>query len=66
MRLRDPHRVLFVAVVLVTVGITFWASRQSSGASDFYAEAASSAASRTAWRSPATTCPRPRSSASPG
>ena len=28
---------LFIAVVLVTVGITFWASRQSSGASDFYA-----------------------------
>ncbi len=29
--------VLFIAVVLVTVGITFWASRQSSGATDFYA-----------------------------
>ena len=29
--------VLFIAVVLVTVGITFWASRQSSGTTDFYA-----------------------------
>ncbi len=29
--------VLFIAVVLVTIGITFWASRQSSGTTDFYA-----------------------------
>ena len=29
--------VLFVAVVLVTVGITFWASRETSTATDFYA-----------------------------
>lgn len=29
--------ILFVAVVLVTVGITFWASRQTKGAADFYA-----------------------------
>ena len=29
--------VLFVTVVLITVGITFWASRQNSGAADFYA-----------------------------
>ena len=29
--------VLFVVVVLVTVGITFWASRHSSTATDFYA-----------------------------
>ena len=29
--------VLFVAVVLLTVGITFWASRQGSGTTDFYA-----------------------------
>jgi cation/acetate symporter len=29
--------VLFVGVVLVTVAITFWASRQTSGAADFYA-----------------------------
>jgi len=29
--------VLFVAVVLITVAITFWASRQTSGATDFYA-----------------------------
>jgi cation/acetate symporter len=29
--------VLFITVVLVTVGITFWASRQTSGAADFYA-----------------------------
>jgi cation/acetate symporter len=29
--------VLFVTVVLITVGITFWASRQSSGTTDFYA-----------------------------
>ncbi len=28
---------LFLLVVLLTVGITFWASRQSSGATDFYA-----------------------------
>ena len=28
---------LFVLVVLVTVGITFWASRQTKGAADFYA-----------------------------
>ena len=28
---------LFVAVVLVTIGITFWASRQTAGAADFYA-----------------------------
>ncbi|GAA1799207.1 cation acetate symporter [Nocardioides hankookensis] len=28
---------LFLAVVAVTVGITFWASRQTSGATDFYA-----------------------------
>jgi cation/acetate symporter len=29
--------ILFVAVVLVTIAITFWASRQTSGAADFYA-----------------------------
>ncbi|MGI8646420.1 MAG: solute symporter family protein [Nocardioides sp.] len=29
--------VLFLAVVALTVGITFWASRQSSGTADFYA-----------------------------
>jgi cation/acetate symporter len=29
--------ILFLAVVALTVGITFWASRQSSGAADFYA-----------------------------
>jgi cation/acetate symporter len=29
--------VLFIAVVLVTVAITFWASRQTSGTTDFYA-----------------------------
>ncbi len=29
--------VLFIAVVLITVGITFWASRQTSGTTDFYA-----------------------------
>jgi cation/acetate symporter len=29
--------ILFVAVVLITVGITFWASRQTHGAADFYA-----------------------------
>ena len=28
---------LFLAVVALTVGITFWASRQTSGATDFYA-----------------------------
>ena len=28
---------LFLAVVAITVGITFWASRQTSGATDFYA-----------------------------
>ena len=30
-------RVLFVGVVLLTVGITFWASRQNSGTANFYA-----------------------------
>ena len=29
--------VLFLSVVALTVGITFWASRQTSGAADFYA-----------------------------
>ena len=29
--------VLFLLVVAVTIGITFWASRQTSGATDFYA-----------------------------
>ena len=29
--------VLFLAVVAITVGITFWASRQGSGTTDFYA-----------------------------
>ena len=29
--------ILFVAVVLVTVGITFWAGRQTHGATDYYA-----------------------------
>ncbi len=29
--------ILFIAVVLLTVGITFWASRQNKGAADFYA-----------------------------
>jgi cation/acetate symporter len=27
--------ILFLAVVAVTVGITFWASRQTKGAADF-------------------------------
>ena len=29
--------ILFVAVVLITVGITFWASRQTHGTTDYYA-----------------------------
>jgi cation/acetate symporter len=29
--------VLFITVVAITVGITFWASRQTSGATDYYA-----------------------------
>ncbi len=29
--------ILFLAVVLLTVGITFWASRQNSGTTDYYA-----------------------------
>jgi cation/acetate symporter len=29
--------ILFIAVVLVTIAITFWASRQNAGATDFYA-----------------------------
>ncbi|WP_296605330.1 cation acetate symporter, partial [Nocardioides sp.] len=29
--------ILFIAVVLLTVGITFWASRHNQGAADFYA-----------------------------
>ena len=29
--------ILFVAVVLVTVGITFWANRQTHGTTDYYA-----------------------------
>jgi cation/acetate symporter len=29
--------VLFLAVVLITIGITFWASRQTSGTTDYYA-----------------------------
>ena len=29
--------VLFLAVVLLTIGITFWASRQTSGTTDYYA-----------------------------
>ena len=29
--------ILFLAVVALTVGITFWASRQTSGSDDFYA-----------------------------
>ena len=29
--------ILFVAVVLITVGITFWANRQTHGATDYYA-----------------------------
>ena len=37
----DDHQALtatlFLLVVLLTVGITFWASRQSSGTADFYA-----------------------------
>ena len=28
---------LFISVVLITIGITFWASRQNSGAGDYYA-----------------------------
>ena len=57
--------ILFIVVVLITVGITFWASRQTEGTANFYAGGRRSAASRTAWPSPATTCRRRRSSASP-
>ena len=57
--------VLFLAVVLITVGITFWASRQTTARPTTTPAAARSAASRTAWRSPATTCRPRRSSASP-
>ena len=42
--------ILFVAVVLITVGITFWANRQTHGTTDYYAGGRS----------------RRRSSASPG
>ncbi len=57
---------LFLGVVLVTVAITFWASRQTTGTSNFYAGGDSSAGSRTAWPSRVTTCRPRRSSASPG
>ena len=56
---------LFLAVVALTIGITFWASRQTSGAADYYTGGAASPASRTVSPSAVTTCRPPRSSASP-
>ena len=29
--------ILFVVIVAITIGITFWASRQTSGTTDYYA-----------------------------
>ena len=57
--------VIFAIVLSITLVITYWASKRMTGADVFWAAGRSIRASRTASRSPATTCPRPRTSASP-
>ena len=57
---------VFGVVLAITLGVTYWAAKRTSSASDFYAAGAASPASRTAGRSRATTCRPRRSSASPG
>ena len=56
---------LFLAVVAVTLYITFWASRQKRPPLTTTQAAARSAASRMGWPSAATTCPPRPFSASP-
>ena len=57
--------VVFAIVLAITLGITYWASKRASSAVGFYAAGRGITASRTASRSPATTCRPRRSSASP-
>ena len=58
---------MFLAFIAITLGITYWASNRTKTTAEFYSAGRSrSPGSRTAGRSPATTCRRPRFSASPG
>ena len=58
---------LFLVFVAITLDITFWASRQNQDRRRLLRRRpVVLRPSRTAWRSAATTCPPPRSSASPG
>ena len=58
--------VIFAIVLSITLGITYWASKRMTGATDVLRRRAPDhRRRRTAWRSPATTCRRRRSSASP-
>ena len=56
---------MFFVFVLGTLGITYWAARRTNSRASSTPRAAASPASRTGWRSPATTCRRPRSSVFP-
>ena len=56
---------IFGVFVLITLVITFRASRNNKSAADYYAAGRNISGPRTAWPSPATTSPRRRSSASP-
>ena len=56
---------MFGVFVLGTLYITKWAASKTKSAADFYTAGGASPASRTAWRSPATTCRRPPSWGSP-
>ena len=58
--------VIFAIVLSITLVITYWASQRMTGADAFWAAGRSISGFRTASRSPATTSPRRRSSASRG
>ena len=56
---------IFAVVLAITLGVTYWASKRTSTATEFWAAGRGIPARRTASRSPATTCRPRRSSASP-
>ena len=56
---------IFGLVLAVTLGITYWASKRTSTATEFWAAGRGVSGLQKASPSPATTCRRPRSSASP-
>jgi cation/acetate symporter len=57
---------VFLAVLAVTLGITFWAARRIQSATDFWSAGRGISGMQNGWRSRASSSPQRPSSESPG